>query len=152
MSKLTYLIVLWGGCTKELIHALQVVQTKAGKVVTKLDWYTPTRVVLHQCGWLSVQQLVVYHTVVMVYKILKNQSPSYLYSMFSTNYNYGTRQAGSGMIRSTRTPTLDLASCSFRYRATVMYNDLPLYLREKSTLSGFKLATKDWIRSNIPVE
>ena len=117
-----------------------------------MDWYTHTREMLHQCGWLSVQQLVVYQTVVMVYKILKNQSPSYLHSMFSTSYNYRTRQAGSGIIRSTRTPALDLAACSFRYRASKMYNDLPVYLREKSNLSGFKSATKDWIKKNIPVE
>ena len=128
-------------CTKELSRELQVVQTKAAKVVTKLDWYTSTRVVLQQ-----------YHTVLMVHKILRNESPAYLYSMFSTNYSYRTRQAGSGMIRSTRTPNLDLATGSFRYRASKMYNDLPEYVKGKTNVDGFKAAVKDWIRGNIPVE
>ena len=88
----------------------------------------------------------------MVHKILRNESPAYLYAMFSTNYNYRTRQAGSGMIRSTRTPNLDLATGSFRYRASKMYNDLPEYVKGKTNVDGFKAAVKDWIRGNIPVE
>ena len=50
ISKLSYLISLWGGCEKYLIQALQVIQNKAARVVTKLDWYTPTHVLLSQCG------------------------------------------------------------------------------------------------------
>ena len=37
MSKLIYLIPLWGGCEKYLIRSLQVIQNKAARVVTKLD-------------------------------------------------------------------------------------------------------------------
>ena len=42
LSKLTYLMPLWGGCRKELIQKLPVLQNKAARAVTKLGWYTPT--------------------------------------------------------------------------------------------------------------
>ena len=38
MSKLIYLIPLWGGSAKNIIAALQKAQNRAARVVTKLDW------------------------------------------------------------------------------------------------------------------
>ena len=37
MSKLIYLISLFFGCEKYLIRSLQIIQSKAARVVTKLD-------------------------------------------------------------------------------------------------------------------
>ena len=91
MSKLVYLIPLWAGSAKFLIKSLQTLQNKAARAVTKLDWNTPTAELLRQCGWLSVHQLSVYHSVVLVFKVLQFRSPKYLYNMFSTTYNYKTR-------------------------------------------------------------
>ena len=69
MSKLIYLIPLWGGCEKFLIRALQVAQNKAARLVTNCGLYTPTKTLLKECGWLSVSQLVFYHTVVLLFKV-----------------------------------------------------------------------------------
>ena len=40
-----------------MIKSIQTLQSKAARAVTKLDWNTPTKEVLRQCGWLSVNQL-----------------------------------------------------------------------------------------------
>ena len=69
MSKLVYLIPLWGGCQQYLMKSLQTLQNKAARVVTKLDWQTPTSTLLSQCGWLSVHQLALHHTVVLVHTV-----------------------------------------------------------------------------------
>ena len=69
-SKLVYLIPLWGGCEKFLIKALQIIQNKAARSVTKLGIFTPFQTLLKQCGWLSVNQLVFYHTVILLFKTL----------------------------------------------------------------------------------
>ena len=151
MSKLVYLIPLWGGCSKFLLKSLQTLQNKAARAVTKMDWNTPTSEILKQCGWLSVNQLSVYHTVIMAYKVIQVKSPKYLYNMFNTTYNYKTRQADSGRIRSTRTPELDLAKDSFSWRAAELFNDLPDAVRSMKTTQSFKLAAKVWIRQNIEV-
>jgi hypothetical protein len=75
MIKLCYLIAIRGGCSSYLLNTLQVIQNKAARVVTKLDWSTPTEELLKQCGWLIVQQLAVYHSVLVVYKVLQSKSP-----------------------------------------------------------------------------
>ena len=93
MSKLIYLIELWGGCPKYLLEALQRAQNRAARSVSKLDWSTHVAELLKQCGWMSVHQLAVYHSMVLVFKIIQSKSPKYLHSMFSAKYNINTKQA-----------------------------------------------------------
>ena len=50
ISKLIYLMPAWVGCEEYLVDVLQVCQNKAARLVTKLDRFTPTRVLLRQCG------------------------------------------------------------------------------------------------------
>ena len=82
MSKLLYLITLWGGSAKYLLESLQKAQNRAARAVTKLDWNTHVAELLKQCGWLSVQQLIVYHSVVQVYQVLRIKSPEFLFCYF----------------------------------------------------------------------
>ena len=81
MSKLTYLIALWGGCNLYLLKSLQTLQNKAARIVTKLDWNSSTSALLQQCGW-----LVVYHSVLLVFNVLQSQEQKPLYKMFPTDY------------------------------------------------------------------
>ena len=139
MSKLSYLISVWGGCEGYLLRSLQIIQNKVARVVTKKAWSTPTSVLLSQCGWLSVRQLAMYHTVVLVYKVLKTGSPSYLHWMFSTDYRRTTRQSLQGLIKpSTKVPKHDLAASSFRHRAVQDYNLLSADTREAVNVIQFK--------------
>ena len=72
MSKLSYMIEVWGSCTKEVMDSLQVLQNRAAKVVTRNSWDMRTKDNLQQIGWLSVYQLSIYHSIVL--NIMKNYS------------------------------------------------------------------------------
>ena len=150
MSKLSYLVALWGGCGAVLKKSLQVIQNKVARVVTRLDWSTPARELLHQCGWLSVNQLIFYHSVLLVFKVRLNKSPKYLHSMHNSgSYQYRTRQAESGIIKLVGRPKLELTKSSFRYRAANDYNQLPPEIRNSETIENFKMKTKTWIKANV---
>ena len=43
MSSLAYLLPVWGGCEGFLIRSLQVLQNRAARQVTRLNWNTPVR-------------------------------------------------------------------------------------------------------------
>ena len=61
MSKLQYIISLWGGCGKEMKKVLQVIQNKAARVVARRE---ASLIDIYQhIGWLSVNQLIFYHSV-----------------------------------------------------------------------------------------
>ena len=151
MSKLIYLIPLWGGSAKNIIASLQKAQNRAARVVTKLDWATHTGELLKQCGWMSVHQMVIYHSVVLVQKIIKTSSPKFLFSMFSAKYTYNTKQAQKGLIKHTRDIDLGITEDSFRWRASKDYNGLPMEIRSSETIESFKKECKTWILNNIPL-
>ena len=148
-SKLTYLISVWGGCGAGMMRTLQIIQNKMARTVARVDWKTPTKEVFHQCGWLSVNQLAMYHSVLLVYKVKANKQPRYLSNMYMGTYKYNTKLAQSGQIKMEGRPKLEVTHCSFKWRAAKKFNQLPLELRNSGTLEIFKHKVKAWIRENI---
>ena len=149
MSKLTYLITLWGGAQQYLLRALQVQQLAAARLVCGVEsgkW--SKRKLLDRVGWLSVKQLVFYHTVLQAQKTLNTGVPKYLYHSLSTEYPRLTRSAASGLIRQNEG---FLSTATFKYRASVFYNSVPMDIRTGSTVS-VKRKLKKWIASNIPID
>ena len=153
-SKLCYLIQLWGGADGYLIARLQVLQNKAARAVTGKSWFTPTRRLLEECKWLSVNQLVFYQTVLGVHKILVGGKPEYLNKKFSSDYPYRTRQATGGGVRFGEEfhAKSGLSQASFCYRGTVEYNRVPGYIRSNKTMETFKHKLKQWVSTNIPLD
>ena len=150
MSKLSYLIPLWSGCETYLLMSLQRIQNKAVRAVTRSDLSTAGH--LAQCGWLSVKQLAFYQTCVLVFNVLENKSPQYLYKMFNREYMKNTRQAARREIRQDGgIPDLGLMCNSFRWRTLREFNQIPAELRKVGTLKSFKTGLKKWIVLNIPI-
>ena len=151
LSKLSYMIALWGGCGVGLRKSLQIIQNKAARFVTKLDWSSPTSTLLGQMGWLSVNQLIFYHSVLLVYKVKMSKSPMYIDNMFNWSYIYNTRQAEGGLIKIMGKPKLDVSRTNFRMRAANYYNQLPTEIRGSTTLAIFKSTVKSWIKGHVSI-
>ena len=153
MSVLIYLIPLWGGTEEYLLNGLQVLQNRAARCVTKQNWFTPTRRLMDQCNWMSVRQLVQYHSILQVHKAILAGTPLYLSRKFVTDHPYPTRQATSGSIRQTSDTAghSSLAQKSFFGRAHLTYNGMSADIRATRTLPAFKKKLKSWITANIPI-
>ena len=151
MSILSYLIPLWGGTEGYLVTALQVLQNRAARCVTRLSWFTPTRQLLKQCNWLSINQLIFYQTVLQVHRIVKCGSPLYLSDRLVTEYVYHTRQAAGGSVRwlAENSGRKSYIQKSFFGRASRTYNEVPLEIRSSASLPAFKRKLKTWIKDNI---
>ena len=50
VSKISYLICLWGGCSGQIQKTLQVVLNKAARLVSKCDWSVSTKETYKQIG------------------------------------------------------------------------------------------------------
>jgi hypothetical protein len=136
------------------MNSLQVVQYKAARIVTRGGRRTPIKSLLKQCGWLSVAQLGVYHSLVLLFKVLQSGCPKYLYAKLSneeelpnlrSTANLRIRlgqdsQAGAGM-----------AKTSFKYRVTQQWNVLPLEIRQAVNVKTFRWKLKKWVADNIPI-
>ena len=122
-----------------IIRAVQVIQNKAARSVTKLSWYTPTRVLLLQCNWLSIKQLIFYHSVLQVWKVRTAGVPVYIKSRMPLSV---TRNAEEGTLC---VPIVEssLSSKSFLVRSAVMSNSIPPSLRSIQKFETFKSKAVD---------
>ena len=147
MSILTYMITIWGSSETYILKAIQVIQNKAARHVTKLTWFTPTRQLLKQCNWLSVKQLYVMHTVVQVWKVRKHARP---YSIFSRMNLSVTRSGRAGNLA---IPGFNsaLGRKSFLAQAPSLWNSIPADIKTIESLTSFKKKLKQWILHNIDI-
>ena len=85
VSKIIYLIQLLGGCNEYLLNKLQVLQNRAARLVKKLPWDTRIQVLLDQCGWFSVKQLVECHSLLLAFIVVHDGIPAHLNKIFNPN-------------------------------------------------------------------
>ena len=78
-------------------EAVQIMQNKAARSVTKLSWYTPTRTLLAQCNWLSIKQLFLFHTALQVWRVIASQCPVHNYSKLEPSATRSAAQGNQGV-------------------------------------------------------
>ena len=139
MSKLIYLITLWGNTTQNMIDRAQRTQNIAARYVTGHNRTTNTNKLLADCGWLSIRELTTYYSNIQFWKTLKWGKPKYLRDRL---------QIEDEDRISTEIPRLLLTELSFRCRTTTTWNTLPWTLRTMDTLKHFKSGLRTWILEN----
>ena len=138
-SVLCYCLPLFGGCNKSEMSSLQVQQNKAAQIVLNFPPRTNRGLMFDQLEWLTVHQLIAYHTLILVYRIRSAGVPEDLAATLSRdNHN------GHINIKNTR---LELYRNSFIFRGALLWNKLPRILRVGKQLGQFKT---EWIAKNIP--
>ena len=154
MSKVVYLIAVWGGAQQYLINALQVQQLTAARAVCGFSskWWSKQKL-LDRLGWLSIRQLIHYNTVLQAHKTITTGKPAPLYNSISTQHPYPTRNATFGQIRFGETfrGESSLSNASFRNRAVHWFNAVPVSVRT-GKLPTVKRKLRKWIWQNIPID
>ena len=151
MSKFTYLIQLWGGCSKYLIVSLQSLQNRAARIVTGMDWSTSVKTLLLQCGWMSLNQLTVYHSLVLVYQIKTERKPEYFSEKLNKTFSKQTRLATGGGIRTLQKFRYNATQSGFLVRGSVFWNLLPPGIRQCKSMVSFKSSVRSWVTKNVGI-
>ena len=141
-SVLVYCLPLFGGCDNEEIRALQILQNKAARIVTHSHIRTPRQQMYDQLDWLTVKQLVTYHTLLAVYRVRQTKEPEYLASVLCND-----SRTGKIILPTTK---LSLARKSFTLRGICNWNSLPANIRQHENIGSFKKEIKQWIKRNVP--
>ena len=159
MSKILYLLPLYGGCPDYLLSAIQIKQTEAMRQVTGKRWVVPgrqfvsTAQLLKECGWLSVRQLSFYTTVLSVHKTLVHKTPEFLYERLTSGRSYETRGRRKHLLERTSVEEarLKVASTSYRWRGHLQHSSLPESIKEERDITIFKNRLKSWVKKNVPI-
>ena len=104
---------------------------------------------LLQCGWLSVRQMVFYHTIVQLFKIKQDIKPAYLFEKISHEFQHKPRLATGNGIRDTVKFKSDERKKSIIPGLTQQWNSLLVSLRSFVNLKQFKKDLKAYVRNNV---
>ena len=141
-SVLCYCLPLFGGCYKSEIKLLQVQQNKAAQIVLNLPPRTSRDLMFSRLDWLTVSQLIAYHTLITVYRIRSSRNPENLASILC-------RENHNGHIIM-KNPKLELYRDSFIFRGAITWNRLPIDVKTSCTVGIFKKHLRKWIKENVP--
>ena len=90
------------------------------------------------CNWLSVVNCIKYDKAVMAYKLLNNLCPGSLHGKFTMRSQISAYEKRDCHDISIPKQNLDFSKRSFHYSAAKFWNEVPLQIRNSSTILEFK--------------
>jgi hypothetical protein len=154
MSKLQYLLPLFGAAPDYLLRTLQVQQMAAARAVVGPKAFRWSNLkILSYLGWLNVRQLYVVSVLALTHRIVVSGKPTNLSRSIVSDYPYLTRSAAGQELRAwagtVRARDRTAATVrTFRYQAIHYYNQIPAEYRSLPQ-HQFKTAVKKWAKLNV---
>ena len=140
-SVLCYCLPLFGGCSKTELNSLQTLQNGAARIALNLPSRSNRDEMFDTLYWLTVRQLIAFHTLLTIFRIRTTGQPEYL-----ANILLHENRRGKIIVKNSQ---LELYRRSFSYRGSVLWNKLPESLRNDDKEKTFKKNLSKWIRENI---
>ena len=140
-SLIVHCLPLIGGLDIGQVNQIQVLQNKAARIVCSAPPRAKRLDLFKKVEWLTVQQLIAFHTLLQIFKIRQQKEPKYL-------YEHLWRDSRNGRIFVPK-HNLSVTAKSFCFRGTSLWNSLPRSLRDMEKLSLFKKEARKWVDMNV---
>jgi len=142
-TKIDYCNSLLYGLPKSHLDKLQRVMNIAARVVSRTRKYDHITPVLFRLHWLPVPERIIFKILLLTFKALHGMAPLYLQELL-TPYQpvRALRSADHNLLSVPRTKLKYYGDRSFSKAAPVLWNKLPLGIRQATQLSQFKSMLK----------
>ena len=168
MSRLLYGISAWGaisgipgcpkdyraGITKRDLSRLQSLQNEALILINWRDRSAPTKTLLRDSKFLSINQLITFHILLQVFKIKLSKKLEYHYKRLFNTMKENEEQATKTRSNNCKQVEflLNIGRSSFFYQANRIWMALPATLKECSSINQFTTVMRKWIVEKIPIK
>ena len=142
-TRLDYCNALYVGVGASSIARLQIVQNAAARLLTGTRKYEHITPILASLHWLPIHFRVHFKIILFVFKSLNGLAPPYLTELLHPYApTRSLRSADQLLLRVPKTKRKLRGDRAFAVAAPKLWNDLPLHIRQASTLSVFKSLLK----------
>ena len=130
---------MWGSCNKGLAEKLQRLQNRAARTLMSASYDSNLDDLFRTLGWRRLYYQRLEQKSILMYKTLHGMTPDYLRSRFVYRDDvsaYRLRNTENKLVL----PQLrtDYLKKSFSYSGAQLWNNLPVDLRQASSLADFK--------------
>ena len=139
-----YCSVIWGNCNKSPATKLQKLQNRTARILAFSPYDASVDNLYTSLAWKKLEAQRKIQTASMVYKSLNGLAPQYLKSLFSYRNevsSYSLRYSEGKL--PLPLPRTNCVKNHFSYRGSVLWNSLPIELRQAQTLAVFKHGCSD---------
>ena len=143
LSKLTYIMPLWGGAAPAHLRKVQVLINAAARWATGLPRRTRISTLMQKAGWLSVYEQIRMSTLVQAWKLVHLGIPARPLERLSITQD---------LEMEVQPPRLQFSNDCWRWRAAREWNRTPEELRHCLTIASFKRHIKKMILTQRPRE
>ena len=133
---------LLNGLSVAVVEKLQRVQNACARVILirpKRDNVTPMLLELH---WLPVKCRITFETLLLTFKCLHGLAPTYLSALLSTYCPTRSLRSSDQLLLNQPTSRTKIGERSFSCAAPKAWNQLPIAVRQCTTVNHFKVALK----------
>ena len=134
-----YCCSVWGCADSSEINQLQKLQKRAARIITNSSFDAPSRPLIEELGWQTVDQLISSESKTMVFESLNELAPQYLCDLFIRNSHcssYSLRNTGTDL-RLPMKRSNNGQKC-FSYRGAKLWNSLSAESKQATSLHSFK--------------
>ena len=135
------------GLLTSLIDCLQNVQNAAARIITRTKKYDHIKPVLKQLLWLPVNQRINYKILLLTYKVLNGQAPSYITELLEPyTPARNLRSSSKTLLKLPLVKLVNYGHRCFSFAAPTLWNSLPDFIKQSSSLSRFKTYMKSFLK------
>ena len=138
IPSIAYSIALWG--SSKSLQTLEDIHIGAARFIFNLKESTPNTEVLAATKWKSLSYFYKKRIATISYQAFYNRAPAAISSLFTKHSPL--RNLRDNLKLFVQRPKSDFRRSSFSHHASVLWNNLPVYLKSKPNIVSFKSALK----------
>jgi len=124
------------------LEPMERVQRAAARMISKASKFDDALPLMQELHWLPVRQRIVFKILLLAYKSQHNLAPEYLSDIISPYVPNRELRSSKKCYLTPSSPKTSYGERTFSYAAPKLWKDLPLELKQASTLASFKSSLK----------